>query len=305
MDLINKYKEGIKTSGATDATKEVEAKTKVPPIETGTKDNDLLAKTAKEVKTTAEDTKPKTKEIVTETKETSEVVEPDSWTKESAFKEIKRLREENKTYRVKYEEKLEGLKKEVDEKSKVRDEEVQNLLTAKKELEEIKSKEADNQRNLTEKLVHRESLLAETKAKLDTIDKEYKDALTKKDQELNKYKAEIEVQNELAKKRLDEELSTIPEKYKDMANLIVKGAGDAKDAFIAISEAKLKGLFEDKTVVVNHSVPGAKDGARATKERLESAEQEVRGKMTSSQKIAAALKQVRSGESNSAFRLNR
>jgi hypothetical protein len=85
--------------------------------------------------------------------------------------------------------------------------------------------------------------------------------------------------------------------------MIVKGAGeDPRDGLLALNEAKLKGLFEDKTVVVNHSVPGAKDGARASKERLDEAARETRAQMSSSQKIKAALDAMKSGNKNSAFR---
>src|SRR5690606_22051446 len=97
----------------------------------------------------------------------------------------------------------------------------------------------------------------------------------------------------------------IPDKFKDVASLIVKGSGDARDALLAISEAKLKGVFDDKTVVVNHAVPGANDGARVTKDKLDEAERNRREAMTSSAKIGEALKSIRSGTPNTAFRLNK
>ena len=87
-----------------------------------------------------------------------------------------------------------------------------------------------------------------------------------------------------------------------MAKYIVKGADDSREALTIIQEAKLKGMFEDKTVVVNHSVPGANDGARSSNERLKEVEKERREKMNSSQKIAEALKQIKSGTPNNVFR---
>ena len=123
--------------------------------------------------------------------------------------------------------------------------------------------------------------------------------------QLDRHQADIEAQKEVYKNRLQTELSTIPEKFKTVAELIIKGAGDERDALVAISEAKLNGVFEDKTVIVNHSVPGAHDGARATNERLKEARDAERNKMTPSQKIGAALKSIKSGESNPVFKSNR
>ena len=121
---------------------------------------------------------------------------------------------------------------------------------------------------------------------------------------LSMFEADREAETQVHKARLDEELNKIPEDYRETAELLVRGAGDPRDALIALSEARLKGMFEDKTAIVNHSVPGASDGARASKERLDAAQQEQRKSMTSKDKIKAALDQMKSGQSNSAFRRN-
>jgi len=84
--------------------------------------------------------------------------------------------------------------------------------------------------------------------------------------------------------------------------LIVKGAGDPRDALVALHEAKLNGIFDEKKTIVNHSVPGASNGARATKEQLENAGREQRSGMSSQQKIRAALQDIRGGNPNSAFK---
>jgi len=233
------------------------------------------------------------------------VQDPDSWTKESAFREIKKLREENKTTRIKYEESVDKLKTEMESRLSVKEDELKKLAQAQQELEDIKTKEADKKRDLSEKVAHREALIAEMKAKMDAQEKIYQEKISSIQANLSKYQAESEALNEINKQRLHKELETIPEKFKSVADLIVKGAGDPRDALLALSEAKIKGVFEDKTVVVSHAVPGAKDGARATKERLDAATAEVKNKMTSQQKIGEALKQIRSGETNTAFRSNR
>lgn len=229
--------------------------------------------------------------------------ETDNWTLDNALKEIKKLREENKATRIKYSEAVDNLKKESDTRITAKEQELHDLIQAKTELEELKAKEEDRKRDLSEKLAHRESLLGEFKAKLETERRAYQEELQKMEATVQQYRAEQEAQMEVHKQRLETELAAVPEKYKDIATYIVKGAGDPRDALVALNEAKLKGLFEDKKVVVSHSVPGAADGARASKEKLDAAVGAAREKMNSSDKIREGLKQIRSGETNTAFRI--
>lgn len=235
----------------------------------------------------------------------SEVVveNPESWTKESAFKEVKKLREENKTYRLKYQEQIEALKNETETRMKAKEDEMRTLLEAQKELSKIKADQEDKKRSLEEKLAHRESRVSELQAVMDAKEREYQRKMAELEAVAQTYKAKEEAEKQIYVSRIQEEVDKIPEKYKEIANMIVKGAGeDPRDGLLALNEAKLKGLFEDKTLVVNHSVPGAKDGARASKERLDEAARETRAQMTSSQKIKAALDAMKSGNKNSAFR---
>lgn len=226
----------------------------------------------------------------------------DDWTVESALKEVKKLREENKATRIKYAESIQQLKSEADSKIVQREQELQDLIKAKDELELIKAKEEDRKRDLSEKLAHREALVSEYKSKLELEKKAAEDRMNQIQSELQRYKAEAEAQMVVYQDRLKSELGVIPEKFKDVAELIVRGAGDPRDALVALNEAKLKGLFDDKTVVVSHSVPGALDGARASKEKLDEAAKAARDKMTSGDKIKAALREIRSGSPNSAFK---
>lgn len=230
------------------------------------------------------------------------VKDPDSWTKESALKEIKRLREENKVYRLKHEEKLESLKAEMTARIEQKEEEVRSAEQYRQELEDLKAKEADKKRDLSEKLAHREAMLAELKAKEEAKEKLHREEIENLKKKINTYEADYEAQQAIYKQRLATEMESIPEKFKDIADYIVKGAGDPREAVVALNEAKLRGVFEDKTVVVNHSVPGAKDGARSTNERLQEVAKEERSKLTPQQKIAMGLKGIRSGEPNSMFR---
>jgi chromosome segregation ATPase len=231
------------------------------------------------------------------------VDDPDSWSKESAFKEVKKLREENKTYRLKYQEQIENLKHETEARLKQKEEEMKSLLQAQQELAKIKSEQEDKKRSLEEKLAHRESKVSELQAVMDAKEREYQRRMAELESIASTYKAKEEAEKQIYVSRIQEEVDKIPEKYKEIASMIVKGAGDdPRDGLLALNEAKLKGLFEDKTVVVNHSVPGAKDGARASKERLDEAARETRAQMSSSQKIKAALDAMKSGNKNSAFR---
>lgn len=232
----------------------------------------------------------------------SSVTDPESWTKESALYEAKKAREEAKATRLKYQETVAKLKEEQDARIAAMRAEQEALAKKAEELDQIKAKELDNKRDLNEKLAHREAVLAELKAKLDVVEQDYKQKLSYKEAELARYQAEAEVQQAVYRERLDKELQSIPEKYRELANIMVKGAGDARDALTILHEAKLKSMFEDKTAIVVHNVPGAADGARASDERIQAGVAAERAKLSSSQKIAQGLKGIRSGQSNSMFR---
>lgn len=306
-DLITKLgakpvEKKVETAVETNISKEA-----IKPAVEVKEQSDLIAKVTSTVESQKSnlETSTASKKDSSKVEPSGTVTDPDTWTKDSALKEIKRLRDENKTYRVKYEEKLESLKSEMDKRIVEKDTELQEYSKLKKDLDAVKAQELDKERNLSEKLANREAVLAELKTKMESSEKEYRSKLGTLETELHKHQVEIEAQREVYKQRLQSELESIPEKYKDIADLIVKGAGDSRDALMAINEAKLRGVFEDKTVVVNHSVPGAKDGARSSKEKLEEIEKDERNKMTSSQKIKAALQGIRQGSSNTAFRANR
>lgn len=309
-DLLNKLNSQRPAEGAAKATPGTPDSTPSTKLEVSRGD-DML----KQVSTKATDSTPATSSQssadlksasskIESSGSESEVVEnPDSWSKESAFKEVKKLREENKTYRLKYQEQIENLKLETETRLKAKEEEMKNLIQAQQELAKIKAEQEDKKRSLEEKLAHRESKVAELQAVMEAKEKEYHQRMVELESIAQTYRAKEEAEKQIYVSRIQEEVDKIPEKYKEIASMIVKGAGDdPRDGLLALNEAKLKGLFEDKTVVVNHSVPGAKDGARANKERLDEAARETRAQMTSSQKIKAALDAMKSGTKNSAFR---
>ena len=229
---------------------------------------------------------------------------PTDWSKESALKEVIKLREENKAQRLKYTEKLEQFKEELTEKQEPLQQELEDLKKYKQELNKIKANEEDKKRTLEDKVTHRETRIVELEARLeaqlserDTESQSYKE-------QLSVFQAQEEARKQLYQDKLKIELEAIPEKFREQAELMSRGAGDPSEALVALNEARLKGLFEDKTVIVNHSVPGARDGARANKEQLDGAAAAGRDSMSSSDKIAAALKEIRQGDKNTAFRSN-
>lgn len=258
-------------------------------------------KSAESAATDKDDSAEETKGA-TSTEETAPVKDPDTWSKTSALEEVKRLREENKASRLKYEQKVTELKSEMESRFSGQKNEMEELLKAKEELENLKAKDADKKRTLEEKLLHREKVLAELKEKQRMAEDSFQSRITEMEMKLKSYEAEAEAQMEVYKRRLDEERNSVPEKYRSVADLIIKGAGDSREALIALQEAKILGTFDEKSVHVVNDVPNAEKGARATKEKLDNAAKADRERMTSSQKIAAGLSAIRSGEKNTAFR---
>jgi chromosome segregation ATPase len=232
----------------------------------------------------------------------SDMKDPTSWDDDSKFKEIKKLREENKAYRLKYSEQLDKLREDSETRIKEKESELATFMDAKKELDKIKSEQEDKKRDLNEKLAHREAKLAEYQILIDARESEFKAKLAEMENKVHTFEADRQAEAQVHQNRLDEELSKIPENFREYASLIVKGSGDPRDALIALTEAKLKGMFEDKKVVVNHSVPNAYEGARSSKERLDEAGNEARKSRTSQDKIKSALDKIRSGTPNSAYR---
>lgn len=309
-DLINtlgKKPNSVEGAGKASEPQPVSASSSTTTTEHGRGD-DLLAKLGgKESQVKAEQSTTSSAESGQPQKSASGTEEPtggqtNDWTTDSALKEVKKLREENKAYRIKYQQELEKLKVESDARLENQKQELEAFKQAKQELDKIKAEQEDKKRDLSEKLAHRDSRLAELQTVLETKEQEWARKLSEQELIVRQYKAEREAEAQVYQAKVEEELSKIPAKYQDYAKLLVKGAGDSREALVALSEAKIKGMFDDKTVIVNHSVPSAQDGARASKERLEEAERQRRTNMNSSQKIGEALKQIKSGSPNNVFR---
>lgn len=317
MDLMDKFK---KTNSANSAEGSTSAKVVEPNQQTKKSESgslkpgdDLLGKVGNKAIDTpiAASESHKNAENSVNTKNTSKksddsvnntVKDPDSWTKESALREIKKLREENKITRLKYSEQLEAIKKAQEEREISLKKEIEDALKAKKELDKLKELQEDKKRGIEEKLAHREARILELQKLSEERERKYQEQLREMELRLQEFESERKAQMEVYENKLKEELNKIPERFKEQAELLVKGAGNASEALVALNEAKLKGMFEDKTVIIDNSVPGAKDGARTSIEKLKNANKEISRKMTSQQKIRSALSKISAGEINSAFK---
>jgi hypothetical protein len=310
-DLLNRVAENMKSSAEGSEKSEpsqqntssasVEATTKEGSIDRGA--NLLSAAGSKTANAAATEQAGSAEDTVQENVKTSPVQNPDSWTKDSALKEMKKLREENKASRLKYEDMVSKLKTEMESRLASKEGEQQTLMEAKAELDDIKAKSADKKRTLEEKLSHRDTLIAEIRVKMEQQQKEMEAELARRQERLISFESEAEAQREAYRSQLEAEVSNIPAKYKPVVDLIKKGAGeDPREALLAVREAKLLGTFEEKKVHVVNNTPGASDGARSNKDKLDENAKTERKSMDSGQKIGQALKAIKDGVSNSAFR---
>ncbi len=220
------------------------------------------------------------------------VKNPEEWSKDSALKEVVKLREENKAYRTKLQEQLDKLEKEKQEAiTKIR-EEAQTALEAKKKLEAIEADQADKKRSIEEKLANREARLVEVenvyKRELDEKEK----LLTSYKSKATQYEAEQEARQQVYRDKIKEELGKIPEEFRSFADKMVKGYEDPHEAWLSLSEAQRMGMFGEKKIVVNHSVPGANDGARLSKDKIEEQERAERAKLPSMSLIRMGLQKA-------------
>jgi chromosome segregation ATPase len=304
-DLINKIgRAAVEGTGSTDSSQDTKTGN-IPPLHVSAQnrgDNLINDAGKKPVQTEQVSTTAAPGQTQKEESSSSVVNDPDSWSKESALKEMKKAREEAKAHRVKYEEQVQKLRDEAEARISAVKAEQEDLRKAADELTKLKADQEDRKRDLAEKVAHRQAQVDQLQAQLAIKDQTFREEQEKLKSKLNRYEAEAQAQLKVYEQRLTTELDNVPEKFKEIASYIVKGAGDPRDALVALNEAKIKGLFEEKTVVVNHSVPGAQDGARATKERLDAGAADARAKMTSQQKIGQALKSMKDTP-NSAFRI--
>jgi len=259
--------------------------------------SDLLETMGAKTQSTPEQpaqTEPVVKAVETvEKKEESStpVADPSTWTLDSALLEVKKVREEAKALRLKSQEQVEAVKAQFMEQIEKFKEENAEALDAKRQLLELKSKEEDKKRSLDERLAHREAALTQVEREKALLKEQLQNELNLMKEKLSTYEVEREAQMSVYKERISEELNNIPEKYRKFADSLVRGYTDPREGWTALSEAKMSGMFIDKTVVVSHATPGASEGARTTGEAQTAAKRAQYDKMTAQAKIRAGLQQ--------------
>ena len=214
-------------------------------------------------------------------------------TESSLYDEIRELRAENKARRLQLQEETSKITSKFEEKLLSYEDKMKTATAAKDELEALKAREADKKRSVEEKLINREAALAQVEAEKKVLSERLEQQLSEKEAELSELRTAQEAQKQVYQERINEEIAKIPETRRKFAEMMIKGHGDPREAWAALSEAKADGLFEDKVTVVSHATPGA-NVARMTQSRFEAAQHGESESLTATQKIAAGLKQATS-----------
>lgn len=209
------------------------------------------------------------------------------WSKEDLAKELKSTRHEAAKNRVAKKELEKELREEFDGKIKALTEEFTPHVEKAQEYEKVKEKEADKKRNLEERLAHRDAKIQELLEEKEGIKTSKEDQIKELQNQNNKYKDDLGAYESYWTEQLEKELAEIPKSKRDLADLMVKGAGNDQDALKAIKKAKTENLFGEKIVKVNHATPTARDGARMGADKA----QETGKKLSKNEKVKAGLTQ--------------
>lgn len=217
-----------------------------------------------------------------------------NWTMESMQAEMRKAREEAKRSRLEMKDTVDRLQKEYERKLEELKAATKPLEDQARELNDLRSKEADKKRTLEERLAHRENLLAEKDEEIQSLKDAHQHELGKIYAELENYRSEVNVQNQFYEDKLNEELQLVPDKFKATASRIVKGCDSTREAVDAIRDARSEGLFRDKTIQVSHAVPSVDQGARISGRVTTQEQKDKEKKMTPNEKIGAALQGLKS-----------
>jgi len=209
------------------------------------------------------------------------------WTVKDFEKALKDARKDAGKYRTKAKDleeqmdsKLESVIQEIDSK-------YAPLKKKAAEFDKIKAEQEDKKRDMSEKLAHRESLIRELEEQLEAAkDSSHKEKVALQS-ELDKVKGSLEGHLAYYREQLDKEMEAIPAQWKEVADAMVKGTNDTREALALIRDAKNKNFFGDKKVEVYHGTPNkASDGARMSSQPTEDQKKDMKSK----DKIKAGLK---------------
>ncbi len=210
-----------------------------------------------------------------------------TWTKEQLAEALKETRQEAAKRRVEVKDVSEKLQADYEAKIKQIEEKFTPLVEKADKFEKLKADEADKKRSLEEKLGHREQLINQRDEELRTLRDELSKGKQDAENRIQQLRSNLEAHESYYTDQLDKEKAEIPKKFQDLVDTMIKGSSDSKHALELLRTAKRENLFGEKKVVVNHSVPSAKTGARTDSA---SAQQDKRNSLKSSEKIREGLK---------------
>lgn len=195
-----------------------------------------------------------------------------AYSKEDALEELKKARAEAAKRRVENKDLEEQFQQKLQDELGKLEEKMAPLAEKAEKLDELKAKEEDRKRSLEDKVAHRDKLVQQAQEEITALRAERDEEKQELSNKINKLQSVVEAHETFYKEQLDKELAEVPAKFKNLADMIVKGAEDIKSALNAIRDAKKENLFGAKKVVVNHSVPGASTGARTDSVKMKEAE---------------------------------
>jgi len=209
------------------------------------------------------------------------------WTKEQLAEEMKKTRAEAAKNRVEKKQVEENLEKAYEDKLKALEDKFTPFIEKAKKFDKMKEEEADKKRTLEEKLADREAKIEALAGENTALQDKLEDEKRQLQMELEKRQAEVKAYETYWSTQLEKELNDVPEKHKNLADMIVKGAGDTKEALEAIRQAKAENVFGNKKVSVYHATPTAKDGARLDADK---AQKQASDKLNKKEKVREGLK---------------
>jgi hypothetical protein len=210
------------------------------------------------------------------------------WSKEDLIKEMKARGNEAAKYRVERKEEIKTVEQRYQEQLAELEKKFSPLAKKAAELDKLKEREADKKRNDEQKIAHRDQRINELLSEQEEIKASFNEEKMELQSKLDKLHAEKQAYENYWKEQLDKELAEIPEKFKSLADLMVKGTdGDTQKALEEIRKAKKENVFGAKKVQVFHSTPSAKEGARLDAGKAQKTSPKELGK---NEKVKAGLK---------------
>lgn len=260
------------------------------------KQNDMLDGDVKNIDTdTVEATPPTVEELEKaqakskqdETDNSSEDNPYENWTDKDFQNALKKARAEAAKNRVKAKD-LEEQKTAEIEKVKKELEEIYAPLKQKAEqLDKLKEQEADKKRTQEEKLADREAKIAKLQAELADSEQDNHQKMVDLQERLQELQSTVEAHESYYKEQLEKERSEIPSQWDSVADAMIAGAKDTREALNLLRDAKRKNLFGNKKVEVFHNTPNkASEGRPLSSKKVQ---EDQKNDMDSKAKIKAGL----------------